>query len=128
VLERACAREAGLGWVGKNGNLINKNAGSFYFIATLITDLVLVPDNPFIKDYCGTCNRCVESCPTAAILPEKVIDGSRCISYYTIELKSHLKPTLEKGYLAVIPVRMFAPGIGLASLTQPINLNPYLSY
>ena len=97
VLERAWAREAGLGWIGKNGNLINKNAGSFYFIATLITDLVLVPDSPFIKDYCGTCNRCVESCPTAAILPEKVIDGSRCISYYTIELKSHLKPTLEKG-------------------------------
>jgi epoxyqueuosine reductase len=99
VLERAWAREAGLGWIGKNGNLIHKNAGSFYFIATLITDLKLQADNPFTKDFCGTCNRCVEACPTGAILPEKVIDGSRCISYYTIELKSHIKPTLEKGQL-----------------------------
>jgi epoxyqueuosine reductase len=99
VLERAWAREAGLGWIGKNGNLIHKNAGSFYFIATLITDLTLSPDNPFTRDFCGTCNRCVEACPTSAILPEKVIDGSRCISYFTIELKSHLKPTLEKGQL-----------------------------
>lgn len=99
VLERAWAREAGLGWIGKNGNLIHKNAGSFYFIATLITDLSLLADNPFTKDFCGTCNRCVEACPTGAILPEKVIDGSRCISYYTIELKSHIKPTLEKGQL-----------------------------
>lgn len=99
VLERAWAREAGLGWIGKNGNLIHKNAGSFYFIATLITDLSLLADNPFTKDFCGTCSRCVEACPTGAILPEKVIDGSRCISYYTIELKSHIKPTLEKGQL-----------------------------
>ena len=99
VLERAWAREAGLGWIGKNGNLIHKNAGSFYFIATLITDLKLQADNPFTIDFCGTCNRCVEACPTGAILPEKVIDGSRCISYYTIELKSHIKPTLEKGQL-----------------------------
>jgi epoxyqueuosine reductase len=99
VLERAWAREAGLGWIGKNGNLIHKNAGSFYFIATLITDLTLSPDNPFTRDFCGTCNRCIEACPTSAILPEKVIDGSRCISYFTIELKSHLKPTLEKGQL-----------------------------
>jgi epoxyqueuosine reductase len=99
VLERAWAREAGLGWIGKNGNLIHKNAGSFYFIATLITDLTLSPDNPFTRDFCGTCNRCIEACPTCAILPEKVIDGSRCISYFTIELKSHLKPTLEKGQL-----------------------------
>jgi epoxyqueuosine reductase len=99
VLERAWAREAGLGWIGKNGNLIHKNAGSFYFIATLITDLKLQADDPFTKDFCGTCNRCVEACPTGAILPEKVIDGSRCISYYTIELKSHIKPTLEKGQL-----------------------------
>lgn len=99
VLERAWAREAGLGWIGKNGNLIHKNAGSFYFIATLITDLTLSPDNPYTRDFCGTCNRCIEACPTSAILPEKVIDGSRCISYFTIELKSHLKPTLEKGQL-----------------------------
>jgi len=95
VLERAWAREAGLGWVGKNGNLIHKQAGSFYFIATLITDLTLIPDNPFTKDFCGSCTKCIEACPTSAILPEKIIDGSRCISYYTIELKAHLKPSID---------------------------------
>jgi len=99
ILERAWAREAGLGWVGKNGNLIHKKAGSFYFIATLITDLTLTPDNPFTKDFCGSCTRCIDACPTSAILPGKVIDGSSCISYYTIELKAHLRPSLEKGHM-----------------------------
>jgi len=84
VLERSWAVKSGLGWVGKNGNLITKNNGSFFFIATLITDLELEPDNPFIKDYCGSCTRCIDNCPTEAILPDKVIDGSKCISYYTI--------------------------------------------
>ena len=99
VLERSWAQFAGLGWVGKNGNLINKNAGSFFFIATLITDLSLEYDDPFAKDFCGTCTRCIEACPTNAILPDKVIDASKCISYYTIELKSHLSPELKKGQL-----------------------------
>ena len=92
VLERSWAQRSGLGWIGKNGNLINKQNGSFFFIATLITDLDLVPDDPFVKDYCGTCTRCIDSCPTDAILPGKVVDGSKCISYFTIELKEMLIP------------------------------------
>jgi epoxyqueuosine reductase len=90
VLERSWAKESGLGWIGKNGNLINKKSGSFFFIATLITDLELVYDNPMIHDYCGSCTRCIDACPTDAILPDRVVDGSRCISYFTIELKDAL--------------------------------------
>ena len=97
VLERTWAQRSGLGWVGKNGNLINKQMGSFFFIATLITDLNLVPDEPFAKDYCGTCSRCIDACPTDAILPGKVVDGSKCISYFTIELKDMLIPNEMKG-------------------------------
>ena len=97
VLERTWAQRSGLGWVGKNGNLINKQTGSFYFIATLITDLVLAYDDPFAKDYCGTCTRCIDACPTEAILPGKIVDGSKCISYFTIELKEMLIPTEMKG-------------------------------
>lgn len=97
VLERTWAQKSGLGWVGKNGNLINKQAGSYFFIATLITDLQLEYDDPFVKDYCGTCTRCIDECPTDAILPDKVIDGSKCISYFTIELKDALIPESQKG-------------------------------
>ncbi len=97
VLERSWAQKAGIGWIGKNGNLINKKSGSFFFIATLITDLELVYDNEFVKDYCGTCTRCIDNCPTEAILPDKLIDGSKCISYYTIELKDALIPGAMKG-------------------------------
>jgi epoxyqueuosine reductase len=97
VLERSWAQKSGLGWVGKNGNLITKDSGSFFFIATLITDLDLEADDPFIKDYCGTCTRCIDTCPTDAILPGKVIDGSKCISYFTIELKDLLIPNDVKG-------------------------------
>ncbi|MBU6158634.1 MAG: tRNA epoxyqueuosine(34) reductase QueG [Bacteroidetes bacterium] len=97
VLERSWAVKSGLGWVGKNGNLIHKNAGSFFFIATLITDLQIEPDPPFAKDYCGTCTACIDHCPTDAILPDKIIDGSRCIAYFTIELKEALIPEKWKG-------------------------------
>jgi epoxyqueuosine reductase len=97
VLERTWAQKSGLGWVGKNGNLINKQSGSFFFIATLITDLELNYDDVFAKDYCGTCARCIDACPTEAILPGKVIDGSKCISYFTIELKEMLIPETMKG-------------------------------
>lgn len=99
VLERSWALHSGLGWIGKNGNLIHPKAGSFHFIATLITDLALDYDTPFAQDFCGTCNRCIEACPTQAILPNKVIDGSKCISYYTIELKELLMPEEAKGKL-----------------------------
>ncbi|MDB5280178.1 MAG: tRNA epoxyqueuosine(34) reductase QueG [Ferruginibacter sp.] len=97
VLERSWAKKTGLGWIGKNGNLLNKQSGSFFFIATLITDLELEYDAPFAKDYCGTCTKCIDSCPTEAILPDKVVDGSKCISYFTIELKDALIPEAMKG-------------------------------
>lgn len=90
VLERAWAVKSGLGWVGKNGNLISKQNGSYFFIATLIVDIPLQYDDPFAKDYCGTCKQCIDACPTNAILPNKEINGSQCISYYTIELKEAL--------------------------------------
>lgn len=97
VLERSWAQKSGLGWVGKNGNLITRQSGSFFFIATLITDLLLEYDDPYAKDYCGSCTRCIEACPTDAIQENKVIDGSRCISYFTIELKDQLIPDEMKG-------------------------------
>jgi epoxyqueuosine reductase len=97
VLERAWAQKTGLGWIGKNGNLINKQSGSFYFIATLITDLDLDYDDPMAKDYCGSCTKCIDACPTEAILPGKVINGSKCISYFTIELKDEIIPSEMKG-------------------------------
>jgi epoxyqueuosine reductase len=96
VMERSWAVLSGLGWVGKNGNLIHKKSGSFFFIATLIVDLELAYDDPFDADYCGTCTRCIEACPTQAIGKEKVVDGSKCISYFTIELKDLLIPEKMK--------------------------------
>lgn len=97
VLERTWAQRSGLGWIGRNGNLITKESGSFYFIATLITDLELEYDDPFAKDYCGTCRKCIDACPTQAIQEDKVINGSKCISYFTIELKEMLIPEEMKG-------------------------------
>ena len=89
VLDKAWAKKSGLGWVGKNSNLITPQVGSFYFIAELIIDLELEPDGP-IKDYCGSCTRCLDACPTNAIVEPYVVDGSKCISYFTIELKDQL--------------------------------------
>lgn len=97
VMERSWAVQSGLGWVGKNGNLITRDSGSFFFIATLITDLDLEYDDPFAKDFCGSCTRCIDACPTDAILPDKTVNGSRCISYFTIELKDMLIPDEMKG-------------------------------
>lgn len=97
VLERTWALRSGAGWIGKNGNLITKQNGSFYFIATLIVDIELAYDDPFAKDFCGSCRKCIDSCPTDAILNNKVIDGSKCISYFTIELKEALIPNEMKG-------------------------------
>ena len=97
VLERSWAQRSGIGWIGKNGNLITKNGGSFFFIATMITDLELEYDDPFAKDFCGSCTKCIDACPTDAILPGRVVNGSRCISHYTIELKEMLIPANMKG-------------------------------
>jgi len=89
VMERAWAKRSGVGWVGKNSLLLTKQRGSFFFLAELISDLELQADGP-MKDYCGTCTRCLDACPTDAIVAPYVVDGSRCISYYTIELKEEI--------------------------------------
>lgn len=89
VLERSWARKSGIGWVGKNANLITKQSGSFYFLAEIICDLELENDHP-TTDHCGKCTRCIDACPTQAIVSDKIIDGSKCISYATIELKNEI--------------------------------------
>lgn len=91
VMDKAWAQKSGLGWMGKNTNLIHPKHGSFFFIAELILDLELEPDGP-MKDYCGTCTRCIDACPTEAIIQPYVVDGSKCISYLTIELKDAILP------------------------------------
>ena len=97
VLERTWAQKTGAGWIGKNGNLISKTDGSFFFIATIIVDLPLIYDDPFAKDFCGSCTKCIDACPTDAILPDKTIAGNKCISYFTIELKDAIIPSGMKG-------------------------------
>ncbi len=95
VLERDWARRSGLGWIGKNTMLINPKAGSYFFLAELIIDLELEPDSP-IKDYCGTCRRCIDACPTDAISPSGyILDGSKCISYLTIELREEIPHSFQ---------------------------------
>jgi epoxyqueuosine reductase len=95
VMERVWAKRSGIGWIGKNSLLINKQQGSFFFLAELIIDLELVSDGP-AKDYCGTCTACMDACPTDAISEPYVVDGSKCISYFTIELKEQI-PSEVKG-------------------------------
>ncbi len=96
VLDKAWAKKSGLGWIGKNANLISKKTGSFFFLAELITDLETEYDLAPAADHCGTCTRCMDACPTEAIVAPYIVDGSRCISYLTIELKNEL-PTEFKG-------------------------------
>lgn len=95
VMERAWAKKSGVGWIGKNSLLLNRSMGSFFFLAELIIDLELEYDGP-INDYCGTCTACMDACPTAAIPQPYVVDGSKCISYFTIELKEEM-PNEVKG-------------------------------
>ena len=94
VLERSWAKKSGIGCVGKNANLITKQSGSFYFLAEIISDLELQEDSP-TTDHCGTCTKCIEACPTDAIVSEKIIDGSKCISYATIELKNEIPESFK---------------------------------
>jgi len=89
VLEKAWAKKSGIGWVGKNSNLITKKNGSFYFLAEIICDLDLIQDYE-VTDHCGSCTKCIDACPTQAIVSDKIIDGSKCISYATIELKDQI--------------------------------------
>lgn len=95
VLDKAWAAKSGLGWVGKHSLLLTKNVGSFFFVSELILDLELAYDTP-VTDHCGSCTACIDACPTNAIVADKVVDGSKCISYFTIELKDEL-PLSEKG-------------------------------
>ncbi len=94
VHERAWAAKAGLGWIGKNSLLLNKSMGSFFFLAEIICDVELIADGP-VKDYCGTCTRCIDACPTDAIAQPYVVDANKCISYLTIELKDELPSGFE---------------------------------
>ena len=96
VLDKAWAKRAGLGWIGKNTNLINIKKGSFFFLCEVMVDIELDYDIPSTADHCGTCTRCIDACPTEAIVAPYVVDGSRCISYLTIELKEQI-PTEFKG-------------------------------
>lgn len=96
VMDKVWGQKSGLGWMGKNANIIHPKHGSFFFIAELILDLELEPDGP-IKDYCGTCTKCIDACPTDAIVQPYVVDGSKCISYLTIELKDQILPSEFKG-------------------------------
>jgi len=96
VLERTWAKKSGLGWIGKNSLLITKKKGSFFFLAEIILDLILEYDQEFKTDHCGDCTKCLDACPTEAILPNSTIDGSKCISYFTIELKDEI-PSSVKG-------------------------------
>jgi len=95
VLDKAWAAKSGLGWIGKHSNLLTQQVGSFYFIAELIVDLELAYDSP-ITDHCGSCTACIDACPTQAIVEPYVVDGSKCISYFTIELKNEI-PNSVKG-------------------------------
>ena len=97
VLDRAWAKKSGLGWIGKNANLIHPKAGSFFFIAELILDLELDTDAP-VKDYCGSCTRCMDACPTEAIVQPHVVDGSKCISYFTIELRDSIPQSFKNKF------------------------------
>ena len=91
VLEKAWARKSGLGWVGKNANLITKKHGSFYFLAEIICDLELELEYDLaVTDHCGSCRACIDACPTQAIVSDRIVDGSKCISYATIELKNEI--------------------------------------
>ncbi len=98
VMERAWAEQSGLGWRGKNSLLLQRNKGSYFFLAELIIDLDLEYDYPFSTDHCGTCTKCIDACPTKAIIDEKTVDGSKCISYFTIELKGAISNSLKGSF------------------------------
>jgi len=96
VLERAWAQRSGVGWVGKNTNILTRRQGSYFFLAEIILDIDLQPDSP-VKDYCGTCTKCIDACPTGAIYQPYKLDATKCISYFTIELRDEILPADYSG-------------------------------
>lgn len=98
ILERSWAVKSGIGWIGKHSLLINKYQGSFFFLAEIVTDIELDYDTPFPTNHCGTCRACIDACPTNAIVENKVVDGSKCISYFTIELKDELPSAYQNKF------------------------------
>jgi epoxyqueuosine reductase len=142
VLERAFAEQAGVGMPGKNTNLIIPGVGSYVFLAVMLTDLPLLVDPPFTRDLCGSCQRCIEACPTGCILPDRTIDAARCISYLTIENKSsipdELKPKVGSWFFGCDACQMVCPHnarpgehtspLGDPSLPEFVNLYELLAW
>ena len=116
IMDKAWAEKSGLGWIGKNGNLINKKHGSFFFIGELIVDIELNYDKE-INNYCGTCTKCIDACPTNAIVSPKIINGSKCISYLTIELNGEI----PKEFTGKLENRLF--GCDICQDVCPFNKN-----
>jgi epoxyqueuosine reductase len=115
LLERDLAQRAGLGWVGKNAMLINPRLGSYLILAEVLLGIPLEPDPPFATDHCGTCTRCVDACPTHAILPNRTIDANRCLSYLTIENKGAIPAALR------VPVGNWVFGCDVCQMVCPWN-------
>ena len=136
LLEHDLAMRAGLGWIGRNTQLIHPKFGSHFFLAEILLPITLEPDEPFNNDYCGNCQRCIQACPTGCILPDRTIDASRCISYLTIENKSDipvdLRPQLENKVFgcddcqSVCPWNGKSTGIVVDPAFCPVTISPHL--